>query len=87
MTLQYGILLYIGSVGLSKGYLNQEEKTEQVFIKNPFKAEGLIYKSGDIARILESGVLEYVGRKDSQVKVCGYRIEIGEIEDKLGKYH
>lgn len=78
--------VYISSVALAKGYLNQEEKTKEVFIKNPFKENSIVYKSGDIARILENGLIEYVGRKDSQVKVRGHRIEIGEIEDKLAKH-
>lgn len=78
--------VYISSVALAKGYLNREEKTKEVFINNPFKENSIIYKSGDVARILESGVIEYVGRKDSQVKVRGHRIEIGEIEDNLAKH-
>jgi amino acid adenylation domain-containing protein/thioester reductase-like protein len=78
--------LYISSVGLAKGYLNQESKTKEVFIKNPFKKDSIIYKSGDIVRMLDNGLVEYVGRKDSQVKVRGYRIEISEIEDNFAKY-
>jgi thioester reductase-like protein len=78
--------IYISSLALAKGYLNQEAKTKEVFIDNPFKTNSVIYKSGDIGRILEDGVIEYVGRKDSQVKVRGHRIEIGEIEDSLAKY-
>lgn len=78
--------MYISSIALAKGYLNQEEKTKQVFIQNPFKENSRVYKSGDVARILENGIIEYVSRKDSQVKVRGHRVEIGEIEDKQAKY-
>lgn len=78
--------MYISSIALAKGYLNQEEKTKKVFIENPFKPNSMVYKSGDIARILENGLIEYVSRKDSQVKVRGHRIEIGEIEDAFAKH-
>lgn len=78
--------LLIDSVGLAKGYLNQEEKTKEVFIDNPFKENSIIYKSGDIVRLLENGYIEYVGRKDSQVKILGHRIEIGEIENTFAKH-
>ncbi|NOW57016.1 amino acid adenylation domain-containing protein [Clostridium saccharobutylicum] len=76
----------ISSLALAKGYLNQEAKTKEVFVHNPFKENSIIYKSGDIARILENGLIEYVSRKDSQVKVRGHRIEISEIEDNLAKH-
>lgn len=78
--------ILISSVGLAKGYLNQEEKTKEVFIDNPFKDNSTIYKSGDIVRLLENGLIEYVGRKDSQVKILGHRIEIGEIENTFAKH-
>ncbi|WP_335618201.1 AMP-binding protein [Clostridium saccharobutylicum] len=76
----------ISSLALAKGYLNQEAKTKEVFVHNPFKENSIIYKSGDIARILENGLIEYVSRKDSQVKVRGHRIEISEIEGNLAKH-
>lgn len=78
--------ILISSVGLAKGYLNQEEKTKEVFVNNPFKDNSIIYRSGDIVRLLENGSIEYVGRKDSQVKILGHRIEIGEIENALEKH-
>lgn len=78
--------LCISSVALAKGYLNQEEKTNEVFVKNPFEENKIIYKSGDIVRLLENGLIEYVSRKDSQVKVNGHRLEISEIEDNFSKY-
>ncbi|ASS73994.1 hypothetical protein CIG75_02685 [Tumebacillus algifaecis] len=78
----------IQSVGLAKGYLNQPEKTAEVFVPNPFSDEpgALLYKTGDLARLLPNGTIEFVGRNDAQVKIRGYRIEIGEIEDVLIKY-
>jgi amino acid adenylation domain len=76
--------VYISTVGLAKGYLNQPKKTAEAFIDNPF-GEGQIYKSGDIAKLLPDGTVEYVGRRDSQIKIRGHRIEIGEIEDSFTK--
>lgn len=82
--------LYIGGAGLSRGYLNQPDLTEQRFIPNPFatmsdKAKGFkqLYKTGDLVRWLSDGNIEYVGRNDDQVKIHGYRIEQGEIESAL----
>ncbi|QYR23254.1 amino acid adenylation domain-containing protein [Paenibacillus sp. sptzw28] len=77
--------VYISTVGLARGYLNQPEKTAEAFIPNPFQAGERIYKSGDIAKLLPDGNIEYVGRRDSQIKIRGHRIEIGEIEDSFSK--
>ncbi|NBP16453.1 hypothetical protein EBU95_19045, partial [bacterium] len=77
--------LYIGGVGLARGYLNAEELTKERFIKNPFD-EGLIYKTGDLVRYLADGTIEYIGRNDFQVKIRGYRIELGEIEGLIRAY-
>ncbi|SMO96929.1 amino acid adenylation domain-containing protein, partial [Chryseobacterium rhizoplanae] len=83
--------LYIGGVGVSRGYLNLPELTAECFLSNPFQTEqekasgynGRIYKTGDLVRILTGGDLEYLGRNDSQIKIRGYRIEPGEIEAAL----
>ncbi len=82
--------LYIGGVGLARGYLNQPELTGERFIENPFatpddKAKGYnrLYKTGDLVRWAHDGNLEYLGRNDCQVKIRGYRIELGEIESSL----
>ncbi|MEK4663839.1 amino acid adenylation domain-containing protein [Priestia sp. FSL H7-0729] len=77
--------VYISTPALAKGYLNQPERTEQAFIENPFAIGEKIYKSGDIAKLLDTGLLEYVGRSDSQLKIRGHRIEIGEIEDHFAR--
>jgi len=74
--------LHIGGAGLARGYLNQPELTSEKFIANPFsnEANSRLYKTGDLARYLPDGNIEYLGRIDSQVKIRGFRIETGEIE-------
>lgn len=74
--------LYIGGKSLSKGYLNQRELTETKFINNPF-GEGLLFNSGDLVRWDAQGILEFKGRKDNQIKIRGFRVELGEIEMAL----
>ncbi len=77
--------LHIGGVGLSRGYLNQPERTAQAFVvaSHPTLAGARLYKTGDLARWTPGGQLEYLGRNDHQVKVRGFRIELGEIESVL----
>ncbi|MEO8151183.1 MAG: amino acid adenylation domain-containing protein [Bacteroidia bacterium] len=74
--------LYLGGVGLAKGYLNRDDLTAERFIADPFSdnANARMYKTGDLAKELPDGNLLYLGRKDGQVKIRGYRIELGEIE-------
>ncbi|MFM7789786.1 MAG: AMP-binding enzyme, partial [Microcystis panniformis] len=74
--------LHIGGMGLARGYLNRLELTQEKFISNPF-AEGKLYKTGDLARYLPEGNIEYLGRIDNQVKLRGLRIELGEIQTVL----
>ncbi|MDQ5921391.1 MAG: hypothetical protein QG673_1449 [Pseudomonadota bacterium] len=82
--------LYVGGVGLARGYLNLNDLTAQKFINNPFKTEidnnSRLYKTGDLVRYLPDGNIEYIGRNDSQVKILGHRIELAEIEDKIQLY-
>lgn len=86
--------IYIGGIGLARGYLNQPHLTAEKFIENPFvsdqdKAEQKntrLYKTGDLGRWLEDGNIEYLGRIDDQIKLRGYRIELGEIESALNQY-
>jgi non-ribosomal peptide synthase protein (TIGR01720 family) len=77
--------LFIGGVGVGRGYLNRPELTAERFIPNPFSDQGKLYKTGDRARWLSNGNLECLGRLDDQVKVRGFRIELGEIEAVLSK--
>ncbi len=78
--------LYIGGDGVSRGYLNRPELTAERFIPNPFGGSSSIYKTGDIARYLPNGNIEFFGRSDQQVKVRGFRIETGEIEAALAEH-
>jgi amino acid adenylation domain-containing protein len=78
--------LYIGGVGLARGYLNQPELTAQCFIESPFRPGERLYRSGDLARCLPDGNLMFVGRSDTQVKLHGVRIELGEIEATLTRH-
>lgn len=78
--------LYLGGVGIARGYLNNEELTKKVFIQNPYQQNERIYKTGDLAAYTEDGQILYHGRADEQVKLRGVRIELQEIEYYLSKY-
>ena len=77
--------LWIGGVGVGRGYLYDTERTDAAFQPNPFvNAPGArLYKTGDRARYLPDGNIEFLGRLDFQVKIRGFRIELGEIESAL----
>jgi amino acid adenylation domain-containing protein/non-ribosomal peptide synthase protein (TIGR01720 family) len=77
--------LYIGGIGLAKGYWRDEQKTNRSFITHPRTGERL-YRTGDLGRYLPDGNIEFLGREDSQVKIQGYRIELGEIEAALEEH-
>lgn len=78
--------LCISGIGISKGYLNKPELTAEKFIQNPFISEEKLYKTGDLARWLPDGNLEFIGRKDNQIKIRGNRVELGEIEHVIREY-
>lgn len=73
----------ISGRGVTRGYMNRPELTEQQFVANPWIPGERMYKTGDLGRYLEDGQIQFLGRKDQQVKVRGYRIEPGEIEKSL----
>ena len=78
----------IGGAGVAEGYLNRPDLTAERFIQDPFsnKSGARLYKTGDSARLLPDGNLEFIGRTDFQIKFHGYRIELGEIETQLRKH-
>jgi len=75
--------IYISGDGVARGYLNNPALTKEKFIDNPFVPGQRMYKTGDQARFLPDGALEYIGRIDQQIKIRGYRVELGEIEKHL----
>jgi len=77
--------LYIGGIGLAKGYWRNPEKTAASFITHPATGERL-YRTGDLGRFLPDGNIEFLGREDFRIKIRGYRIEAGEIEAALNQH-
>ena len=79
--------LYVGGVGLARGYWNKADLTAEKFVPNPFRPDGeRLYRTGDFGRWLPDGSLEYLSRRDRQVKLRGFRIELDEIEAVLRKH-
>ncbi len=76
--------LYIGGIGVAQGYWKDEERTRNSFVHHPVTGEYL-YRTGDMGRYTPAGYMEFLGRKDSQVKVQGFRVELGEIESAILK--
>jgi len=78
--------LCIAGVGLARGYVNNAALTDEKFTDNPVNPGERIYRTGDVARWLPDGNVEYLGREDHQVKIRGLRIELGEIENTIREY-
>ncbi len=78
--------LYIAGDGVARGYKSLPEITEERFLPDPFHEDQRMYKSGDLAKFLPNGVIEYIGRIDFQVKIRGHRIEMGEVEEHIAQY-
>src|SRR5216683_2638398 len=80
--------LYIGGVGVARGYHNRPELTAEKFVRNPFSEDATdrLFRTADLARYRPDGAIEFLGRVDHQVKIRGFRIELGEIEAVLGQH-
>jgi len=80
--------LHIGGDGLARGYFHRPELTAEKFVADPFRPNksDRMYKSGDLVRRLPDGTIEFLGRLDHQVKLRGFRVELGEIETALARY-
>lgn len=78
--------LYIGGLGLARGYLNLPEMTRERFVPDPFNEGMRLYKTGDLCKVLPNGLIEYLGRIDRQVKIRGFRVELNEVEQCLEEH-
>ena len=80
--------LFAGGDGVARGYLNAPEVTAEKFLRDPFvdASDARMYRIGDFARWREDGSVEFLGRKDGQIKILGHRIELGEIENALAQH-
>lgn len=85
--------LFVAGAGVSRGYLNRDELSAERFLNDPFAREiganeigARMYKTGDLVQWLPDGSLEFLGRRDSQIKLRGFRVELGEIEGKLAAH-
>ncbi|MGF7039430.1 non-ribosomal peptide synthetase [Mucilaginibacter lappiensis] len=81
--------LYIGGAGVARGYANDPDKTAAAFVPDPFNDSlgGMMYRTGDLGRMMPDLNMEFIGRIDNQVKIQGFRIELGEIENVLKGFH
>ncbi len=75
--------MLIGGLGVARGYLNRGNLTAKKFIRDPFREDGRVYRTGDRVRYLPDGQIDFIGRFDSQVKIRGFRVEPGEVEAAL----
>lgn len=82
--------IYTSGGGIARGYLNNKQMTEDRFLINPFRSaldpSERIYKTGDMGRWLPDGTIEYIGRTDDQIKIRGFRVELGEIQSQIERF-
>jgi amino acid adenylation domain-containing protein len=78
--------LWVSGVGVARGYVNREDLTSQRFEPDPRDGTARMYATGDLARVRRDGTIEYLGRRDDQVKVKGVRVELGEVESALASH-
>ncbi|MBD7911567.1 non-ribosomal peptide synthetase [Clostridium cibarium] len=78
--------LCVGGDGVARGYLNKEELTKEKFVQNPYIKDEIIYRTGDLVKWLPDGNIEFLGRIDNQIKIRGFRLELGEIEREILKH-
>ncbi|MGB5976897.1 MAG: amino acid adenylation domain-containing protein [Cyclobacteriaceae bacterium] len=78
--------VFIAGAGLTMGYRNKPELTDERYLEDPFNTSETMYMTGDLARWDNSGQIHYVGRKDHQVKLRGFRIELGEVEQAIERH-
>lgn len=74
----------VAGLGVGKGYINNPDLTNKSFVPNPF-GDGIMYKTGDIGKYKSNGDIEFIGRRDSQIKIRGLRVELSEIENQFLK--
>lgn len=75
--------LYVGGLGLARGYINRQDLTDEKFLTHPLDAKTRIYRTGDLVKQRSDGNIEFLGRSDDQLKIRGYRIELEEIKSML----
>ncbi len=78
--------LFLGGEGVARGYLDRPDLTAERFVPDPYAPSGRLYRTGDLARYRADGEIEFLGRLDHQVKINGYRIELGDIETALASH-
>ncbi len=80
--------IYIAGDGVALGYLNRPELTAEKFVQDPFSSDSAarMYRTGDMARYRDDGEIEFLGRQDNQIKIRGFRVEPGEIEEVLARH-
>ncbi|PLB48990.1 nonribosomal peptide synthase GliP2 [Aspergillus steynii IBT 23096] len=77
--------IHLSGIQVTPGYLHNEQETAKRFLKDPFQLGQIMFRTGDIGRQLENGNIEYIGREDNQIKLRGFRIDLGEVQSTISK--